>query len=100
MTAQERARREALRLQAAELFAAGPSAPKVAELLRVTSKSAYQWRRAWAAGGRTAPASRGPGGQRCKLRPALCEKLAAMPEQGPAAHGWDEDQRRAGAGPP
>lgn len=97
MTAQERARREALRLQAAELFAAGTSAPEVAELLRVTPKSAYQWRRTWAAGGPAALASRGPGGQRCKLRPALCEKLAVMLEQGPAAHGWDEDQVWTGA---
>ncbi|MFC9062482.1 helix-turn-helix domain-containing protein, partial [Streptomyces sp. NPDC057074] len=70
MTAKERARREAVRLEAAELFAAGSTAPQVAELLRVTPKSAYQWRPAWAAGGTAAPASRGPGGQRCKLRPA------------------------------
>ncbi|WP_406469106.1 helix-turn-helix domain-containing protein [Streptomyces hirsutus] len=60
MTAQERARRKALRLQATELFAAGASAPEVAELLRATPKSAYQWRRAWAAGGPAAPAL--PGG--------------------------------------
>ncbi|MFC5852969.1 helix-turn-helix domain-containing protein [Streptomyces chlorus] len=62
MDAQERARREPLRLQAAELFAAGASAPEVAELLRVIPKSAYQWRRAWVAGGPAAPASRGPVG--------------------------------------
>ncbi|WP_272932984.1 helix-turn-helix domain-containing protein [Streptomyces sp. M2CJ-2] len=62
MTAQERARREALRMRAAELFAAGASAPEVAGPLQVTPKSAYQWRRAWAAGGPAAPASRGPVG--------------------------------------
>lgn len=84
-------------MRAAELFAAGSTAPEVAELLRVTPKSAYQWRRAWSAGGTAALVSRGPGGQRCKLRPALCEKLAAMLEQGPAAHGWDQDQVWTGA---
>ncbi|MEV0695721.1 helix-turn-helix domain-containing protein [Streptomyces sp. NPDC050388] len=87
MTARERARREALRMRAAELFAAGVTAPEVAERLWVTPKSAYQWRRAWTACGTAAPASRGPGGQCCKLTPALCEKLAALLEQGPAAHG-------------
>jgi hypothetical protein len=45
MTAQERERREAVRLRAAELFVAGNTAPQVAELPRVTPKSAYQWRR-------------------------------------------------------
>ncbi|WSD11289.1 IS630 family transposase [Streptomyces hirsutus] len=42
-------------------------------------------------------ASSGPGGQRCRLGPALRGKLAAMLEQGPAAHGWDEDQVWTGA---
>lgn len=97
MTAQERERREAVRLQAADLFVAGNTAPQVAELLRVTPKSAYQWRRDWCAGGTAALASRGPGGQRCKLSPSCQEKLAVMLEQGPAAHGWDEDQTWTGA---
>ncbi|WP_181383636.1 hypothetical protein [Streptomyces sp. NWU339] len=34
ITARERARREALRMRAAELFAAGVTAPEVAERLR------------------------------------------------------------------
>ncbi|GAA2281095.1 hypothetical protein GCM10010430_78990 [Kitasatospora cystarginea] len=97
LTAKERARREVVRLEAAELFAAGISAPEVAELLRVAPKSAYQWRRAWIAGGTAALASRGPGGQRCKLGPALRGKPAAMLEEGPAAHGWDQDQVWTGA---
>jgi len=92
INAKERARREAVRLRAAELFAAATGVPEVARQLRVSPKSVYQWRRDWAAGGPAALASTGPGGQRCKLGPALRGKLAAMLEQGPAAHGWDEDQ--------
>ncbi|MFE8950685.1 winged helix-turn-helix domain-containing protein [Streptomyces sp. NPDC007856] len=37
-------------------------------------------------------ASRGPSGARCRLSPRCLEKLAAYLEQGPAAHGWVEDQ--------
>jgi transposase len=97
VAAKERVRREALRIQAAELFATGASAPEVAKRLRVTPKSAYQWRRDWAAGGTAVLASKGPGGQRCKLGPERCEKLSAMLEEGPAAHGWDQDQVWTGA---
>lgn len=97
IAARERVRREALRIQAAELFASGVSAPEVAGQLRVTPKSAYQWRRSWTAGGTAALASKGPGGQRCKLSPQLCEKLSAMLEEGPTAHGWDQNQVWTGA---
>jgi transposase len=97
VAARERVRREALRIQAAELFATGAGAPEVAKRLRVTPKSAYQWRRDWAVGGTAALASKGPGGQRCKLGPKRCEKLSAMLEEGPAAHGWDQDQVWTGA---
>jgi len=83
MTAGERARREAVRLQAAELFAAGIAAPEVAELLRVTPKSAYQWRRDWAASGNGDPG----------LQRARGAALQAPP--GPA-RGTGRD---AGAGP-
>ncbi|MFI6078660.1 helix-turn-helix domain-containing protein, partial [Actinoplanes sp. NPDC051343] len=48
---QERARRERVRRQAAQLFALGRSAVEVAGLLEVSTKSAYQWRRVWVAGG-------------------------------------------------
>ncbi len=43
----ERAEREAVRLQAAELFADGFSPREVAARLRVTPKSAYPWRHRW-----------------------------------------------------
>ena len=43
---------------------------QVARALRVSTKSAYQWRRRWRTGAETALASKGP-----------------------AAHGWGQDQR-------
>jgi len=54
--------------------------------------SANRWRRALAAGGRAALASRGAGGARCKLSPAQLAELEAVLDAGPAASGWDEDQ--------
>jgi transposase len=88
LTAKGRRRREVVRLEAAGLFAEGVTPPEVARRLRVSSKSAYLWQQAWREGGAAALASRGPGGQRCKLSPRCREKLAAFLEQGPAAHGW------------
>ncbi|MEV6536212.1 hypothetical protein AB0M86_42705 [Streptomyces sp. NPDC051639] len=58
----------------------------------MSPKSAYQWHQLWRDGGIEALASRGPGGSRCRLSPRCLEKLAAYPEQGPAAHGWVEGQ--------
>ncbi|MER7485031.1 winged helix-turn-helix domain-containing protein [Streptomyces sp. NPDC126497] len=55
-------------------------------------KLAYQWHQLWQAGGREALVSRGPSGSRCRLSPHCLEKLARYLEQGPAAHGWVEDQ--------
>ena len=55
-------------------------------------KSAYQWHQLWRQGGVESLASRGPSGSRCRLSARCLEKLAAYLEQGPAAHGWVEDQ--------
>ena len=93
LSAQARVRREQVRLQAAEMFAEGVAAVEVAERLRVSTKSAYQWRRCWRAGGQVALASKGPGGARCRLSPAQLRRLAVALEAGPAAYGWDDDQR-------
>jgi Homeodomain-like domain-containing protein len=57
LTAAERARRERVRLEAAELIEAGVSDREVAMRLRVSRMSANRWRRALAAGGREAPAA-------------------------------------------
>ncbi|WP_281155728.1 winged helix-turn-helix domain-containing protein [Streptomyces sp. HYC2] len=97
LTAKGRRRREAVRLEAAGLFADGVTAPEVARRLRVSSKSAYQWQKAWREDGAAALTSRGPSGQRCKLSPRCQEKLAVYLDQGPAAHGWDQDQVWTGA---
>lgn len=93
LTAEERARREQVRLAAAELIEAGASDSEVARRFQVTRQSANQWRRALAMGGRQALASKGPGGPRCKLSPAQLRELEAVLGAGPAACGWDEDER-------
>ncbi|WP_456302303.1 IS630 family transposase [Streptomyces chartreusis] len=92
LTAAGRKRRETVRMQAAELFEQQIKPPEVARGLRVSLKSAYQWHQLWRDGGREALASRGPSGSRCRLSPRCLEKLAGYLEQGPAAHGWVEDQ--------
>jgi transposase len=93
LSAEERARREQVRLAAAELIEAGAGDREVARRFRVSRMSANRWRRALAAGGRAALASRGAGGARCRLSPAQLRELEAVLEAGPAASGWDEDQR-------
>src|SRR5258708_22306219 len=77
-TAAERARREQVRLEAAELIEAGASDREVARRFRVTRMSVNRWRRALAAGGRAALASKGAGGARCKLTPAPLRELEAV----------------------
>ncbi|MFB7867935.1 winged helix-turn-helix domain-containing protein [Streptomyces sp. NPDC056069] len=77
-------------MQAAQLFEqeVEPSARR----LRVSVKPAYQWHRLWRDGGAAALTSRGPSGSRCRRSPHCLEKLARLLEEGPAAHGWVEDQ--------
>ena len=93
LTAQGRSRREQVRLQAAEMFAQDTDARQVARELRVSTKSVYQWRRAWQAGGEAALASKGAGGSPCKLDEEQITQLRAALEAGPAAYGWAQDQR-------
>lgn len=54
LTASGRARREQVRLHAAALFEHHIPPVQVAQILRVSTKSAYQWHRRWTAGGTTA----------------------------------------------
>src|SRR5690606_22901906 len=64
----ERARREALRLEAAKLFEHGVlSDAQIGRRFRVTRMSVNRWQRAWQAGGTAALASKGASGARCKL---------------------------------
>jgi transposase len=93
LTAAARARRERVRLAAAERFAGGASDAEVAREFRVSTMSANRWHRAFDQGGTEALMSRGPGGARCKLTAAQRAELEQALAAGPAAHGWDEDQR-------
>ena len=88
LTAQERARRERVRLAAAEMIEAGASDREVAKQFRVSRMSANRWRRALAAGGRPALATKGAGGARCKLPPAQVAELEEVLDAGPAACGY------------
>src|SRR3954471_2448953 len=64
LTAEECARREQVRLEAAEWSEEGATDGERAARFRVSRMSANRWRRALAAGGRPALASKGPGGPR------------------------------------
>src|SRR3954465_1487415 len=78
--------------RAARLFAEDAAPVQMAARLRVSPKSAYQWRRRWHAGGAQALASAGPGGASCRLSDVQLHRLRAELERGPAEHGW-VDQR-------
>jgi transposase len=91
-TAAERARRERVRLEAAELIEAGATDREVTRRFRVSRMSANRWRRALEAGGREALASKGAGGAKCRLTPAQLRELETALDAGPAVWGWDEDQ--------
>lgn len=93
LSAEGRAKREAVRMRAAEWFAQRVPVAEIASRLRVSINSVYVWRRRWKAGGRAALVSKGPGGSTCRLDDSRLDRLAAALEQGPAAHGYTEDQR-------
>jgi transposase len=88
LTAQERARRERVRLAAAEMIEAGASDREVAKRFRVSRMSANRWRHALAAGGRAALVTKGAGGARCKLTAAQVSVLEEVLDAGPAACGY------------
>src|SRR3954452_23948317 len=90
LTAEGRARRERVRLEAAEWIEEGATDREVAARFRVTRMSANRWRRALADGGRPALASKGRGGARCRLSRAQLDELQALLDAGPAAWGWTD----------
>ena len=67
LTASELARREQMRLTAADEIEAGASDPGVARRLGASRMSANRWRRALAAGSREALTTKAAGGAKCKL---------------------------------
>jgi transposase len=90
LTAEQRTRREKVRLEAAEMIEAGASDLEVARRFRVSRMSANRWRRALAAGGQEALASKGAGGAKCKLSPAQLAELEAVLDAGPLACGYED----------
>jgi transposase len=88
LDAAERARRERVRLAAAEMIEGGASDREIARHFRVSRMSVNRWRRALASGGREALASKGAAGAQCKLTEAQVAELGAVLEEGPAAAGY------------
>ncbi|MEV8312123.1 helix-turn-helix domain-containing protein, partial [Streptomyces flavidovirens] len=60
LTAERRAFREEIRLQAGQRFAAGEKTSLIAKDLRVSVRSVERWRRAWREGGMEGLRSAGP----------------------------------------
>lgn len=69
LTAKQRAQREQVRFQATELLAEGAAPPQVAQRLRVSRKSAYDWHARWRDGGVEALRSKGPPGRPSRIKP-------------------------------
>jgi len=81
LTAERRAFRERLRIQAAGRFAAEESNAVIARELRVSVRSVQRWRKAWSLGGERALASKGPASL-----PLLSDELFAVLECQPRLH--------------
>src|SRR4029077_12454510 len=79
---------ERVRLAAAELIEAGANDREVAKRVRGSRKWASRCRRARAAGGRPALATKGAGGARCKLTAAQVAELEEVLDAGAAACGY------------
>jgi transposase len=93
LTEQGRVRREQVRLQAAGWFAEGVSAAEVARRLRVSKTAVYGWQQRWRAGGTESLVSKGASGSRCRLDERRLARLAEALDEGPAVHGFGDDQR-------
>ncbi|MFE6758108.1 helix-turn-helix domain-containing protein [Streptomyces sp. NPDC057684] len=85
LAAEERARREQVRFEAADLIEAGASDREVARRFRVTRMSENRWRRASASGGRQALASKSPGGARGRATWNRRSSWASVPSKASAS---------------
>jgi transposase len=92
MTPAEQAARERIRMEAGARFERGESISHVARDLRVGVRQVEKWRSAWRDGGSDALRSRGPQASP-RLSGEQFARLESELRRGPAAHGWDEDQR-------
>src|SRR5437763_852080 len=81
-------RREQVRLAAAEMIEAGAGDREIAKRFRVSRMSVNRWRRALAAGGREALASKGAAGAKCKLTETQVAELEEVLDAGPGAAGY------------
>ncbi|MDX3240442.1 winged helix-turn-helix domain-containing protein [Streptomyces sp. ME18-1-4] len=91
LTAERRAFREKIRLQAGERFAAGEKTAVIAKDLRVSVRSVERWRRAWREGGSEALRSAGP----ANSPTVTAAQFAVLEEElgkGPPAHGFDDER--------
>ncbi|GAA1122727.1 winged helix-turn-helix domain-containing protein [Streptomyces javensis] len=91
LTAERRAAREGIRLEAGHRFARGDKTSDIAKDLRVSERSVEQWRRNWREGGMESLKSKGP----AKLPKLSDERFAVLEEElakGPAAHGWEDER--------
>lgn len=91
LTAERRAFREQIRLDAGEMFAAGSDNAEVAKVLRVHVRSVQRWRREWAERGEAGLVSKGPASLP-RLSDELFVKLEAALALGAAAHGWPDER--------
>ncbi|WP_443067331.1 IS630 family transposase [Streptomyces sp. NBC_01426] len=91
LTAERRAFREGIRLQAGERFAAGEKTVVIAKDLRVSVRSVERWRRAWREGGIEALRSTGPANS-----PTVTDAQFSLLEEelgkGPSAHGFEDER--------
>src|SRR3954467_6450319 len=90
LTAEERARRERVRLAAAEWIEEGGSDRGGAGPVPGAPVAAHRGGGALAEGGRPALASKGAGGARCRLSPAQLDELQDLLDAGPTAWGWTD----------
>jgi transposase len=92
MTPTEQQARERVRLEAAARFERHESISHVARVLRVGVRQVEKWRSTWRHSGTEALRSAGPQSSP-RLGAQQFGKLETELARGPAAHGWDIDQR-------
>lgn len=92
LTPAEQRSREQVRMEAAARFERGESISRVARVERVSVRQVEKWRRAWRTGGTEALRSAGPQSPP-RLSSEQFSQVEAQLRRGPAAHGWDVDQR-------